>query len=608
MLVKLAWNGMKSKRKSYIILLTGLVMSIAIFYMFQTLALNNEFTSDNAMISSMQLVFHVGSFLLAVITFFYLLYTNTFLLSLRQREYGMFLLLGAKKSHLKRLMFLENLLIGAMALVIGIAAGTVLSWITARMVMGQLDAGLEGYHSFYLPSLVVTLLFFLVLFIVTAVWNHIKLSRVQVLDLVHADTTSDRMPARPKVNIVMMAAGIVSLTGGWLSLIFMEQLRETGIFSAAILTTLGTYLLFSSLLPVLLKAVKEKGTWKEKGVRAFTLSQLTFRVQNLKKFLATAAMLIALGAGAISGGMAFKNNAPVFAEQAGFYDAVVHNAGPEAEEILDDITFTGIWQYRYKQNEDYTFYLKEDLEGQPPKMRTSSGGVKTLENELPEDRESLADVKAARDPGSEWTRFLQRELSRDYSKAPLIVSRALYENIDAEEETVFAGKSDDFMSYLDPLAALEKIKEQKMEEAGKENYYSRSKYATFDNYQTLATGTVFMGFFLGTAFLAMMASCLMFKVLSGAAGDIPRYRMLQNIGVSRRLLKRSVAGELFVIFLIPAVLGLAHVLIGMNMFSFILLEPYYRIWVSLLVFILLYFLYYGLTVKMYQGMVLPQQK
>lgn len=37
MLVKLAWNGMKSKRKDYIVLLTGLVMAIAIFICFKRL-------------------------------------------------------------------------------------------------------------------------------------------------------------------------------------------------------------------------------------------------------------------------------------------------------------------------------------------------------------------------------------------------------------------------------------------------------------------------------------------------------------------------------------------------------------------------------------------
>ena len=39
-------------------------------------------------------------------------------------------------------------------------------------------------------------------------------------------------------------------------------------------------------------------------------------------------------------------------------------------------------------------------------------------------------------------------------------------------------------------------------------------------------GTVFMGFFSGIAFLAMMASCLMFKILSGSSKHITRYQML----------------------------------------------------------------------------------
>src|SRR6476469_2610932 len=97
MLGKLALSGIRSKLKDYIVLLAGLVMSISIFYMFQTLAWNKEFTTENAMINNIQLVFNVGSFLLAAVTFFYILYTNSFLLSLRQKEFGMYMLLGAKK-------------------------------------------------------------------------------------------------------------------------------------------------------------------------------------------------------------------------------------------------------------------------------------------------------------------------------------------------------------------------------------------------------------------------------------------------------------------------------------------------------------------------------
>ena len=39
-----------------------------------------------------------------------------------------------------------------------------------------------------------------------------------------------------------------------------------------------------------------------------------------------------------------------------------------------------------------------------------------------------------------------------------------------------------------------------------------SKYQSYDMFYGVASGTVFMGFFLGIAFLAMMASCLMFKI------------------------------------------------------------------------------------------------
>ncbi|HLR68554.1 MAG TPA: ABC transporter permease, partial [Virgibacillus sp.] len=61
MLFKLSISGLKSKLKNYIVLLIGLVMSIAIFYMFQTLALNKAFLEANAPINSFGSIFQIGS-------------------------------------------------------------------------------------------------------------------------------------------------------------------------------------------------------------------------------------------------------------------------------------------------------------------------------------------------------------------------------------------------------------------------------------------------------------------------------------------------------------------------------------------------------------------
>lgn len=78
MLFKLSMSGLKSKLKDYIVLLVGLVMSISIFYMFQTLALNEAFVNNNGPIRSTGMIFQVGSYLLGIITFFYVLYANSF--------------------------------------------------------------------------------------------------------------------------------------------------------------------------------------------------------------------------------------------------------------------------------------------------------------------------------------------------------------------------------------------------------------------------------------------------------------------------------------------------------------------------------------------------
>lgn len=86
MLFKLSRHSMKKMLKDYMVLLIGLVISISIFYMFQTMAMNSEFTKDNSLISSIRLVFWVGAILLSFITVFYIIYANSFLLYIKKKR------------------------------------------------------------------------------------------------------------------------------------------------------------------------------------------------------------------------------------------------------------------------------------------------------------------------------------------------------------------------------------------------------------------------------------------------------------------------------------------------------------------------------------------
>ncbi|AAT63600.1 MULTISPECIES: FtsX-like permease family protein [Bacillus cereus group] len=618
MLFKLSMSGLKSKLKDYIVLLVGLVMSISIFYMFQTLALNKAFIESNSVIKSIGFVFQAGSFLLAIITFFYILYANSFLLSLRQKEFGMYMMLGAKKHKVTLLMFIETIVLGAASLAIGITVGVGLAEGIGQLLMKQLEFAGEGYKAFYLPSMTVTCIFFLALFVLSAIMNSIKLSRISVLQLVHADAQTERVAVKGKMTGLVAFLAVILLGIGYASMIYMEKLREMGILIALVTTTAGTYMLFGSLLPVIIKKLKSNKKRSEKGLNAFTFAQLNFRINSLTKVLATVAMLVALGAGAISGGMAFKNNVIKMVDGFVIYDSVVHNPTAEEKKILDGITFKEKSEYRYKVDDKYVYYVKEDLEKNRPLVKDMSNiksmkdivNTKKVSEELPVgavSREMNEKDASAKELPQEWDEAF-RTIQPFYvheDHAIKIVDQKMYDTVNGKEGIVFTGKTDDFEAHKKEWKKLDELQLDKYKNVAAERL--DSKYQAYDMFYGVASGTVFMGFFLGIAFLAMMASCLMFKILSGASKDITRYQMLRKIGVRRELLTKSIYKELFLVFLFPAIVGIAHVLVGMNIFGFILIDPYFRIWVPIVIFVVIYTIYYFITVQLYKGIVLPKE-
>ena len=95
MLWKLSLTGIKSRFKDYLVLFSGLTFASASFYMFMTLATNPAFLKGSLSISfkTTQIVFSFGMALLSIITFVYIVYANSFLLSMRQKDYGMYMML-----------------------------------------------------------------------------------------------------------------------------------------------------------------------------------------------------------------------------------------------------------------------------------------------------------------------------------------------------------------------------------------------------------------------------------------------------------------------------------------------------------------------------------
>ncbi|HFF3743174.1 TPA: FtsX-like permease family protein [Bacillus cereus] len=617
MLFKLSMSGLKRKLQDYIVLLAGLIVSISTCYMFQTLSLNKAFLESNPHANIVAIAFQIGSVLLAIVTFFYILYANSFLLSLRQKEFGMYMMLGAKKHKVTLLMFIETIIVGAASLVIGITVGVGLAKGIGQLLMNQLDFSGEGYKAFYIPSITVTCIFFFVLFGLSAIMNSMKLSRISVLQLVHADAQTERVAVKGKMTVVVAFLGLLLLGIGYTSLIYISQLKGKDILSVPtfmaiglITATVGTYMLFGSLLPVMMKKVQSNKKRREKGLNTFTFAQLNFRMNSLTNVLATVAILVALGAGGIACGMAFKNDVLKQTDKGTIYDSIVHNPTVEEKKLLDGIPFKEKLEYHYKVDDTYVYYTKEELENNRPlvKDRKNEKTMKVSE-EIPINAFALS-RQWGKDDGKprQWSDVFQT-IQPEYmylNHEVKIVNQDIYDNIKVTENTVFIGKTDNFGAYVKEWKKLDelqivKYKNVKAEELG-------SKYQNYKGTQSFSSGLMFMGFFVGIAFLAMMASCLMFKVLSGASKDCTRYQILRKIGVRRELLTQSIYKELFCVFFVPAIVGIVHVLVGMNMFSPLLIDPYFRIWLPLVIFVVIYLIYYFITVQLYKKIVFPKEE
>ncbi|MEH7855619.1 ABC transporter permease [Bacillus thuringiensis] len=609
MLFKLSMSGLKSKLQDYIVLLVGLIVSISTFYMFQTLASNKTFLESNSSIRDIVAVFKIGSFLLAVITFFYILYANSFLSALRQKEFGMYMMLGAKKHKVTLLMFIETIVLGAVSLAIGITVGVGLAEGIGQLLMKQLEFAGEGYKAFYLPSITITCVYFFVLFILSAIMNSIKLSRISVLQLVHADAQTERVAVKGKMTVVVAFLGILLLGIGYASLIYMSYVNPLialGLMAVGLITaTVGTYLIFGSLLPVMLNKLKSNKKHSEKGLNAFTFAQLNFRINGLTNVLATVAILVALGAGGIACGMAFKNNILKTTDQMRIYDSVIHNPTAEEKKILGGILFQEKHEYHYKVDDRYVYYLKEDVEKNRPFLQGMK--IEKVSEEIPIGAFSIKRVQGETNT-KQWIQAF-RTIQPDYMYPDYemkIVDQNIYDGMKGKESTVFMGRTDDFGSYIKEWKKLDELQMAKYKNVRAEEL--DSKYQAYIVSHNFASGLIFMGFFVGVAFLAMMASCLMFKILSGASKDSTRYQMLRKIGVRRELLIQSIYKELFFVFLVPAIVGIVHVLVGINMFSVLLADPYFRIWLPIIIFVVIYSIYYLITVQLYKRIVLPKEK
>lgn len=603
MLTKLALAGIKNRRRDYLVLLAGLTMSAAIFYMFANLATNQAFIKANAVVKSATVVFGFGAVLLALITIVYIMYANSFLLSMRQHDYGLFMMLGAKRKRVGELVFLETLILGSVATVIGIVLGIFASKFLVGFLLDQLGLHLSHLTSLYVPAIIFTAVLYIGLFILASLFNLTRLMRTTVQKLLHADQEANQPKVRPGRQFIAGVTGIILLAIGYWALAAIEQLEVVAIPIALVTITLGTYFLFHATVLAIIRGLR-KTAWAKKHLNGFLLGQLNFRVHDYTRMLTIVSLLFAMALGAITVGSGYHRQMPMTADSLGSYSVAVHNANAHQKSLMKQLNVAHQATYTQKVVGKTTYYNAAELKAQPFEMAKptqETGGKPTFYTE------SLAKFKKG---GATMLDFIVLNPNKlgDFAQ-PKIVSAKAFDQLKGRTYTVTTVRVKHMSDDLKVLKQLDQS-EQKRFPAAESGAVIVGTYEAFEMMNGIFGGLEFIGYFLGIAFLAMLASCLMFKILSGAPGDLRRYAMLNKIGVRRSLMRGGLAKEIGILFAIPGIMGIVDVLFGLQMFKPLMgapMSPYLGIGSTFLIFIGLYVVYYLITLGLYLNLVMPSE-
>ncbi|PEJ65049.1 ABC transporter permease [Bacillus wiedmannii] len=242
----------------------------------------------------------ISEVVIVFFSFFFLLYSIGTFLKVRKKQFGILTVLGISQKQLKRLVFLENMLIGVLSIFFGIQLGLVFSQffllVTAKITH------VPGLYLYWPTSaIILTIIIFLGLFILVSSFTPMLIRTRKAVRLLKEGTKQKER----KASVLISLFGATCLITGYVlaanPLYFMSLGDMIGILYAVSsifvipsLVAAGTYFFFSQISFLLILILKTRRTFYMKRTNMLWISDLAARIRTNINMLFIVAMLSTL--------------------------------------------------------------------------------------------------------------------------------------------------------------------------------------------------------------------------------------------------------------------------------------------------------------------------
>lgn len=252
-------KNLRQNIRHYGLYLFSLIMSISLYFSFVTLKYTE--TINNSESSKLiQKGASLGSVVLFIIIIIFLMYVNQLFIKQRDKELGLYQLIGLTKANVVRMSMLEQFAIFVVTGFVGIVVGLVGSRILLLIVTKLMQMNETVHLHFSLKAVGATALMLVIAYILVIVQNAIFIKRRSILGLMQTRRTAD--VKSNKITVLEAISGIVGLAmiiSGYVMAVDTKLLANMAIpFLILLLTIVGAYLFFRSTVSLLFKTLKKR--------------------------------------------------------------------------------------------------------------------------------------------------------------------------------------------------------------------------------------------------------------------------------------------------------------------------------------------------------------
>ena len=286
---KLAWDGIRKNKRFYLPYILTCIGMIMMFYIIHYLAamqtLSNMPGGD-----SMKTILGFGVWVIVLFAAIFLFYTNSFLMRRRQKEFGLYNMLGMGKNHLSILLFWENLILFIISMFLGLLGGILLSKM-AELFLTMLIGGEVTYTlRIDMEAFKDTWIIFISIFVLIFTKGLFQIRTSSAIALIKSENYGEKPP---KANYLLGIAGIIILAVAYyIALSIKSPLTALSWFFIAVcMVIIATYLLFICGSVMLCKLLQKNKNYYYKPNHFVSVSSMAYRMKRNGAGLASICIL-----------------------------------------------------------------------------------------------------------------------------------------------------------------------------------------------------------------------------------------------------------------------------------------------------------------------------